>query len=87
MGELFDSTTYEPGKNKLGQPASPPLMLFKCLLLQKWFRIDSDPELESQINDRRAFRTFLDLLSNVASPDHSTLSRFRGQLSKGCLKQ
>jgi hypothetical protein len=29
--------------------AYPPLLLFKCLLLPKWFRIDSDPELESQI--------------------------------------
>jgi hypothetical protein len=29
--------------------AYPPLFLFKCLLLQKWFRIDSDPELENQI--------------------------------------
>ena len=80
--KLFDSS-YDPGKNKLGQPAYPPLMLFKCLLLQKWFRIDSDPELESQINDSRAFRVFLDLPSNEASPDHSTFSRFRGRLSKG----
>ena len=26
-------------------------MLLKELLLQKWYRIDSDPELENQIND------------------------------------
>ena len=26
-----------------------PLLLFKCLMLQKWFHIDSDPELENQI--------------------------------------
>jgi len=58
-------------------------MLFKCLLLQKWFRIDSDPELESQINDSRAFRKFLGRPSNISSPDHSTFSRFRGRLSKG----
>jgi len=36
-------------------------MLFKCLLLQKWFRIPSDPELESQINDRMSFKEFLQL--------------------------
>ena len=29
--------------------AYPPLLLFKCLMLQKWFRINSDPELENQI--------------------------------------
>lgn len=32
-----------------GAKAYPPLLLFKCLLLQKWFRINSDPELENQI--------------------------------------
>ena len=80
--KIFDST-YDAGKNKLGSPAYPPLMLFKCLLLQKWFRIDSDPELESQINDSSAFRKFLGLSVNVPSPDHSTFSRFRGRLSKG----
>lgn len=80
--KIFDST-YEAGKNKIGQPAYPPLMLFKCLLLQKWFRIDSDPELESQINYSRAFRKFLGLPSNIPSPNHSTFSRFRGRLSKG----
>jgi len=29
--------------------AYPPLLLFKCLMLQKWFRINSDPELENRI--------------------------------------
>lgn len=28
---------YEPGKSKAGEEAYPPLLLFKCLLLQKWF--------------------------------------------------
>jgi hypothetical protein len=27
---------YEPGKPKTGEKAYPPLLLFKCLLLQKW---------------------------------------------------
>ncbi len=42
---------YQTGKSKEGERAYPPLLLFKCLLLQKWFQIKSDPELESQIND------------------------------------
>ena len=41
---------YPVGKSKECNRAYPPLFLFKCLLLQKWFRINSDPELESQIN-------------------------------------
>jgi len=73
---------YEPGKSKTGEQAYPPLLLFKCLLLQKWFRIKSDPELESQINDRISFKSFLQLPLDQPSPDHSTFSRFRGRLSK-----
>jgi IS5 family transposase len=36
---------YKIGTSAEGVDAYPPLMLFKCLLLQKWFRIPSDPEL------------------------------------------
>jgi IS5 family transposase len=61
---------YQVGTSKEGADAYPPLLLFKCLLLQKWFHpstilrtygvnIDSDPELESQINDRISFKIFL----------------------------
>ena len=74
---------YPVGDKKEGNKAYPPLMLFKCLLIQKWFRIKSDPELESQINDRDSFQTFLGLSSNEGSPDHSTFSKFRKRLTKG----
>jgi IS5 family transposase len=73
---------YTIGTSNEGADAYPPLMLFKCLLLQKWFRIPSDPELESQINDRISFKTFLKLPFDMPSPDHSTFSRFRKTLSK-----
>lgn len=73
---------YEVGRSKEGADAYPPLMLLKCLLLQKWFRIPSDPELENQINDRISFKKFLGLSLDKPSPDHSTFSRFRTRLSK-----
>jgi IS5 family transposase len=73
---------YPVGKSTEGNRAYPPLFLFKCLLLQKWFRINSDPELESQINDRESFQTFLGLSRIDSSPDHSTFSRFRKRLTK-----
>ena len=52
---------YTVGTSSEGADAYPPLLLFKCLLLQKWFRpstifqtyginINSDPELEKQIH-------------------------------------
>ena len=43
---------YTVGTSGEGADAYPPLLLFKCMLLQKWFHIDSDPELENKINDR-----------------------------------
>jgi IS5 family transposase len=51
-------------------------------LLIKYFQIKSDPELESQINDRISFKSFLKLPMDYPSPDHSTFSRFRKRLSK-----
>lgn len=73
---------YKVGKSKEGADAYSPLLLLKCLLLQKWFRIPSDPELETQINDRISFKKFLGLPFDMPSPDHSTFSRFRKRLSK-----
>jgi IS5 family transposase len=73
---------YEVGKSREGADAYPPILLLKCMLLQKWFRIPSDPELENQINDRISFKKFLGLPLDKPSPDHSTFSRFRSRVSK-----
>ena len=56
-------------------------------MLQKWFHIDSDPEVENQINDRLSFKKFLGPFFNKPSPDHSTFSRFRSRLSKKAMDQ
>jgi IS5 family transposase len=78
---------YTVGTSSEGADAYPPLLLFKCLMLQKWFRINSDPELENQINDRLSFKKFLQLPLDNPSPDHSTFSRFRSRLSKAAMDQ
>lgn len=78
---------YTVGTSEEGARAYPPLMLFKCLMLQKWFRIPSDPELENQINDRLSFKTFLGLGFSQPAPDHSTFSRFRSRLPKEAMDQ
>ena len=62
---------YSIGFPKEGADAYPPLMLLKGLLLQKWYHIDSDPELENQINDRISFKRFLGVSFDKPSPDHS----------------
>lgn len=77
---------YAVGKNTEGADAYHPLLLLKCLLLQQWFRIDSDPELETQINDRISFKKFLGMPMDEPSPDHSTFSRFRSRLPKDTMK-
>ena len=78
---------YDTGKTIEGADAYPPILLLKCMLLQKWFRIPSDPELENQINDRISFKKFLGLTMDKPSPDHSTFSRFRNRLSKEAMIQ
>jgi len=78
---------YAVGTSAEGADAYPPLLLFKCLMLQKWFHINSDPELENQINDRLSFKIFLALPFGKPAPDHSTYSRFRSRLSKKAMDQ
>jgi len=76
---------YKTGKSNKGAGAYSPLLLFKCFLLQKWFRISSDFELECQINDRISFKKFLGIPFTDPSPGHSTFLRFKKRLSKKAL--
>lgn len=77
---------YPVGKSHEGNEAWPPLILMKGLLLSQWFKIDSDPELETQINNRISFKKFLGLSFDQRSPDHSTFSRFRSRLSQDTMR-
>jgi IS5 family transposase len=77
---------YPIGKSSEGNEAYPPLLLLKCLLLQQWFRLDSDPELETQINDRVSFKKFLGIPFEQPSPDHCTFSRFRSRFSPEAMR-
>jgi transposase, IS5 family len=65
----------------LGRPSYGPVLLLKCLLLQQWYRL-SDPGLEEALSDRLSFRRFVGLALTDPVPDHSTLSRFRGELTR-----
>ncbi len=78
---------YPVGQSEYGNKAYPPLMLLKSLLLQKWYGIKSDPELESQINDRLSFKSFIGLPLSEPSPDHSIICRFRERIGKDVLEQ
>jgi IS5 family transposase len=64
----------------MGRPPYPPLVLFKALLLQRWYGL-SDEATEDALSDRLSFRRFCGLSLDAAVPDASTLSRFRGDLA------
>ena len=40
--EVILLSHYDVGTSGEGADAYPPLLLFKCMLLQKWFQIKSD---------------------------------------------
>jgi IS5 family transposase len=62
-----------------GRPPYPALLMFKALLLQSLYGL-SDAELEDALSDRLSFRKFVGLALTEATPDHSTLCRFRNRL-------
>jgi IS5 family transposase len=66
---------------RMGAPAYPSLVMFKALLLQRWYAL-SDPALEEALKDRLSFRRFIGLPLSDAIPDHSTLWRLREALGK-----
>jgi len=66
----------------MGAPAYPALMMFKALLLQRWYAL-SDPALEEALKDRLSFRRFAGLPLTESIPDHSSLWRFREALGSG----
>lgn len=62
-----------------GEKAWPPLMMFKALLLQSWYKL-SDPALEKRLARDLLFRRFTGLDISQSVPDHSTFWRFRQKL-------
>ncbi|WP_322514909.1 IS5 family transposase [Rhodopseudomonas palustris] len=92
IGRLLDWTAFErllaviPVAAK-GEPSFPALMMFKVLLLQRWYGL-SDPAMEAALFDRLSFQRFAGLSLDDETPDHSTIWRFRERLSKtGLIEQ
>lgn len=72
---------YTKTQSATGNPAYDALMMFKILLLQTWYGL-SDYEVEDRINDSISFCEFLNLDMGLLAPDHSTISRFRLELTR-----
>jgi IS5 family transposase len=69
----------EPKARGKGEPGWPALVLFKALLLQRWYDL-SDEGLEEALFNRLDFQAFCGLSLGDDAPDHSTLWRFRQRL-------
>jgi len=65
----------------MGAPSYPVAVMFKALLLAQWYGL-SDPALEEALGDRLSFRRFCGVPLDQKTPDHSTLWRFREELSR-----
>jgi IS5 family transposase len=64
-----------------GSTSYPAIVLMRCLLLGVWHGL-GDPALETQIRDRLSFRRFAGFSLSDVTPDHSTLWRFRDELTR-----
>jgi transposase, IS5 family len=62
-----------------GEPAWPPLALFKALLLGFWYDL-SDVALAEALDDRASFRRFCGFGSSEATPERTAFVRFRREL-------
>lgn len=59
-----------------GEPAWPPLAMFKALLLSIWYDL-SDVKLADALDDRASFRRFCGFSANEATPERTAFVRYR----------
>lgn len=64
-----------------GRPAYNPIVLFKMMLLQTWYGL-SDVGVEDMVNENLSAMSFCGLILEDEVPDHSTISRFRKELTQ-----
>ena len=65
----------------LGRPSYPPVVMVKIMVLQQWYDA-SDEAMEEALWDRVSFKRFVGLALEDDVPDHSTISRFRKEVSE-----
>lgn len=78
--EPIETALYVEPKGAGGRPPFDKLMMFKILILQKYYNL-SDEQTEFQINDRTSFKQFLGLKIGDTIPDEKTIWHFKEQLA------
>ena len=83
--QLIDFNSFKQSLDacysEIGRPACDPIILFKMLLLQRWYNL-SDKQVIEQSGDRITFRKFLGIGFSEQLPDDTTLVRFRNRLDE-----
>lgn len=84
IGELLDWPLIERSLADIscaakGEPAWPPLALFKAMLLAVWYDL-SDVKLAEALDDRASFRRFCGFSRSEPTPERTTFVRFRKAL-------
>jgi IS5 family transposase len=80
----LERLTVRVREAETGRPPYAPLGMFKALLLQQWYGL-SDPGLEEALLDRVSFRRFCGFALDAATPDETTICRFRNALKNAGL--
>jgi transposase, IS5 family len=87
LDKLLDLIDWTPVEHHLrdiscaakGEPAWPPLALFKAMLLAIWYDL-SDVKLAEALDDRASFRRFCGFAAHEPTPERTAFVRFRREL-------
>lgn len=80
--EDFFRKDKERSENKGGRPPYDYVMMFKIVILQRYYNL-SDDSTEYAILDRLSFMRFLGLTLSNAVPDSKTIWNFKNELARG----
>ena len=80
--KFFAGHKPQDNGNKGGRPAYDVVLMFKILILQRYYNV-SDDAIEYAILDRLSFMRFLGLGINDPVPDAKTIWLFRDKLTQG----
>lgn len=73
--DILEERLTKLAKGKGGRPAYDYVLMFKILILQRYYNL-SDDQIEFQINDRLSFMRFLNLTIADDIPDSKTVWHF-----------
>jgi len=80
--EVYFKKDKEKEGNKGGRPSYDFVLMFKIVILQRYYNL-SDDSTEYAILDRLSFMRFLGLTISHGVPDSKTIWNFKNELSKG----